>query len=83
MTVFDYIIGALLIIVSLVIVAVVLLQEGRRKGLSGAIAGGAETFLSKGKAKAAEAVFARWTKWIAILFFVLVLAANVVAIVFA
>ena len=58
MTVFDYIIGALLIIVSLVIVAVVLLQEGRRKGLSGAIAGGAETFLSKGKAKAAEAVFA-------------------------
>lgn len=77
MNVWDYILGALLIIASLLIIAVILLQEGRRKGISGVISGGADTFLSKGKAKAAEAILERWTKWIIIVFFVLVLVANI------
>ena len=34
----------------LAVTVVVLLQSGKSAGLSGAIAGGAETFLSKGKA---------------------------------
>ena len=77
MNVWDYILGALLIIASLLIIAVILLQEGRRKGISGVISGGADTFLSKGKAKAAEAILERWTKWIIIVFFILVLVANI------
>jgi len=35
--------------------AVVLLQSGKRSGLSGAIAGGAETFMSKAQAKTWDA----------------------------
>ena len=41
---------------------VVLAQSGKSAGLSGAIAGGADTFLSKNKAKSWDAKLARWTK---------------------
>lgn len=74
----DYLLGGLLILFALLIIAAVLMQEGRKKGLSGTISGGAETFLSKGKAKALDSWLLRWTKYLAIIFFVLVLAANVV-----
>ena len=55
----------------LVLIAVVMLQSGKSAGLSGAIAGGADTFLSKNKAKSWDAKLARWTKWVAIGFMVL------------
>ncbi|MBQ2676107.1 MAG: preprotein translocase subunit SecG [Clostridia bacterium] len=80
MTAIDYVLGSLLILFALIVIAVILLQEGRRKGISGAIAGGADTFLSRGKARAVDAVLSRWTKFIAIGFFVLVLAANIINI---
>lgn len=78
MNVWDYILGSLLIICALLVIIVVLMQQGRRKGISGVIAGGADTFLSRGKAKTADAKLPVITKWIAIAMFVLVLAANVV-----
>lgn len=78
---YDYVLGSLLILLAIVIIAVVLLQEGRRKGVSGVIAGGADTFLSKGKAKAVDAVLARWTKYIALLFMVLVVVCFALSII--
>ena len=48
-----------------------MLQSGKSAGLSGAIAGGADTFLSKNKAKSWDAKLARWTKCVAIGFMVL------------
>ena len=80
MSVVEIIIGALVILVSLVIIAVVLLQQGRRAGINGAISGGADTFLSKNKARTVDASLARWTKYIAILFFVLAIVANIIAL---
>ena len=80
MSVVEYIVGAAVILVSLIIIAVVLLQQGRRAGINGAISGGADTFLSKTKARTADASLARWTKYIAILFFVLAIVANIVAL---
>ena len=59
------------VVFSLVLVAVVMLQSGKSAGLSGAIAGGADTFLSKNKAKSWDAKLARWTKWVAIGFMIL------------
>ena len=76
----EIIIGILVIIVSLFIIAVVLLQQGRRAGINGAISGGADTFLSKNKARTLDASLARWTKYIAILFFVLAIVANIIAL---
>ena len=55
----------------LAVTVVVLLQSGKSAGLSGAIAGGAETFLSKGKAKSLDAKLAKATKWFAIAFVIL------------
>ena len=59
------------VICALFLSAVVLLQSGKSAGLSGAIAGGMDTFLSKNKAKSWDAKLARWTKWVAIAFIVL------------
>ena len=61
------------VVLSLILVAVVMLQSGKSAGLSGAIAGGADTFLSKNKAKSVDAKLARWTKWVAIVWVVLTL----------
>lgn len=76
----EIIIGAVIILVSLIIIAVILLQQGRRAGINGAISGGADTFLSKNKARTVDASLARWTKYIAILFFVLAIVANIIAL---
>ena len=59
------------VLTALFLIAVVLLQSGKSAGLSGAIAGGVDTFLSKNKAKGWDAKLARWTKYVAILFMVL------------
>ncbi len=78
MGVLDIIIGILVLLVSIIVVGVVLLQQGHRAGINGAISGAADTFLSKTKARTADAKLARITKYIAIAFFVLVLIANVI-----
>lgn len=61
------------VIFCLFLIAVVLLQSGKSAGLSGAISGGVDTFLSKNKAKSWDARLAKMTKWVAILFMVLTL----------
>ena len=56
---------------ALAVTVIVLFQSGKRSGLSGAIAGGADTFLSKGKAKTLDAKLAKATKWVGLAFVVL------------
>ena len=73
MTTPQIVLSVIYFVVALVLIAVVMLQSGKSAGLSGAIAGGADTFLSKNKAKSADARLARLTKWIAIVFMVLTL----------
>ena len=79
MTALDYVIGALVLVVSIIVVAVVLLQQGHRSGINGAISGAADTFLYKTKARTADAQLARITKYIALAFFVLVLVGNIIS----
>jgi protein translocase, SecG subunit len=66
------------LITCLFVTVVVLLQSGKRSGLSGAIAGGAETFMSKTKAKTWDARLAKMTKWVALLFVLLTLSLNLI-----
>ena len=80
MGVWEIILGIATILVSLFIIIVILLQQGHRAGITGAISGGADTFLSKNKARTFDATLARFTKYIAILFFVLALVANYIAL---
>lgn len=73
MTVAQIIISIVYFIIALVLIAIVILQSGKSAGLSGAIGGGADTFLSKNKAKSVDSKLAKLTKWIAIAFMVLTL----------
>ena len=75
MSTIEVIFGVILLIFSVAITVIVLLQEGHQQEL-GAITGGADTFLSKNKARSVDAFLARWTKVIALGFFVLVIAIN-------
>ncbi len=80
MSALEYIVGAVVILVSLAIVFIVLFQQGRRAGINGVISGGADTFLSKTKARTWDARLARMTKYFAIAFFVLAIVANIIAL---
>lgn len=62
----------------LAVTVVVLMQSGKSAGLSGTIAGGADTFFAKGKAKSLDAKLARSTKWCALVFAVLTLVLNLI-----
>ncbi len=73
MTTVQIVVSIVYFVVALSLIAVVMLQSGKSAGLSGAIAGGADTFLSKNKAKSADARLAKMTKWVAIVFMVLTL----------
>ncbi|HLS88982.1 MAG TPA: preprotein translocase subunit SecG [Sphingobacteriaceae bacterium] len=63
----KYVLIVLQVIFSIGIIAAVLLQSGRQAGLSGAIAGGAETFF--GKKRGLDQFLARVTLVLAGLFF--------------
>ncbi len=78
MSVVNYILGALLIVASLVMIIVIILQEGNQHGV-GVVSGGADTFFSKNKARTLDVLLAKATKWVAIGFVVVVLALNIIA----
>jgi preprotein translocase subunit SecG len=79
MEVFDMIhtvLITLLIIVAIALIVVVLLQNGKSAGLSGAISGGAEQLFGKQKARGLELILHNATIVLAILFFVLTIAVS-------
>ena len=78
MTTPQLILSIVYFVVSLALIAIVMLQSGKSAGLSGAIAGGADTFLSKNKAKTADARMAKMTKWVAIVFLVLTMVLTLI-----
>lgn len=66
------------IILSIVLIAVVLLQSGKSAGLSGSIAGGAETFFGKNEGRKVEAVLAKWTSIAAVAFIITSVALTLI-----
>jgi len=75
---YHYLFGSILIVASIIITVVVLMQEGRSQNLSGAITGGADSFVGKSKGRTVEGKLERLTKWLIGLFFIIVLAAFLV-----
>ncbi len=55
-------------ILSFIMIVVVLMQSGKAQGMSGAIAGGSETFFGKNKARTIDAILEKWTSVVAIAF---------------
>ena len=62
----------------LALTIIVLMQSGKSAGLSGAISGGADNFLSKGKAKTWDAKLAKLTPIFALVFVVLTFILNII-----
>lgn len=74
----ELVLTILQVISGLVVSVIILLQSGKSAGLSGAIAGGADTFFSKGKSKTLDQKLAKATKWIALVFVLLTLALHII-----
>lgn len=78
MSALNIVFTILQVLSGLALTVIVLMQSGKSAGLSGSISGGADTFLSKGKAKTLDAKLARWTKWFALAFVLLTLVLHFV-----
>ena len=68
------------IILSLALIIAVLMQHGKQQGLSGAIAGGAETFFGKNKGRTIDAMLRKLTSVLAALFIISSIALAVVSV---
>jgi len=66
------------VIVCLTLIFVVILQSGRSAGITGEVAGGAETFFGKNKARTLNGMLGRMTTIAAIIFVVTSLALTIV-----
>ena len=69
-------ITVLQLLAALILILVVLFQSGKSQGLSGAIGGIADSYMSKSKAKSLDAKLAKGTKWVGAVFIVLTLVIN-------
>ena len=68
------VIGIILLVLAVALIALVLMQQGKDKNLSGAIAGGADTFFGKSKANDQNKLLSTATTVISIVFVGLVVA---------
>ena len=80
MTAIDYVLGGILLAAALFLVIAVLMQSGKSHGLSGSIAGGAETFFGKNKGRTVDAMLKKFTAVIASLFVISSIVLAAVAI---
>ena len=77
-SVIETILVALEAVASVALIVVVLLQSGKEAGLSSAISGSSDSYLSKNKKGGLDQVLASSTKWIAIVWVVLTLVLSLV-----
>lgn len=70
------VVTAIFILVCFIITVVILLQEGKQAGLTGAISGAAESYWGKNKGRSMEGKLEKITKVMVVLFFVLSLLLN-------
>lgn len=66
------------ILLSISIIVIVLLQSGKQAGLSGSIAGGAETFFGKNKGRTIDALLSKYTAVAAIGFLITCIALQLI-----
>ncbi|MCL2408329.1 MAG: preprotein translocase subunit SecG [Oscillospiraceae bacterium] len=66
------------LVVCVALMAIIIFQSGKTSGLSGALSGGSDTFLTKNKSKSFDARLARATKWFAGVFVILTIVLNLI-----
>ena len=78
MSVIETILVVLEALCSVALIGVVLMQSGKEAGLSGALAGSSDSYLSKNKKGGLDQVLASSTKWIAMVWVLLTLVLSLV-----
>lgn len=78
MEVVKIILTVLEVIASVILVAVVLMQSGKEAGLSGAISGNSDSYLSKSGKGGLDKMLASATKWVALAWVVLTLVLSLI-----
>ncbi len=78
MPAWEIAVGAVLILISISLIVLILLQQSKSQGLSGAIAGGAETFFGKNKGRTLDAKLNKFTKVLCAVFIVLAFAITLI-----
>ncbi|MDD5603471.1 MAG: preprotein translocase subunit SecG [Eubacteriales bacterium] len=78
MEVLKYVVNAFHILFAVSIIVIVLLQSGKQAGLSGSIAGGAETFFGKNKARTIDAKLSKFTTFAAVFFLITSIALQLI-----
>ena len=78
LSIFNYILMAILLVCAVFLVIAVLLQKTKEDGLSGAITGGADTFYGKDSANHGDVVLKRWTKIVGVIFAICVLVVYII-----
>lgn len=76
MNIITLVVSIVLLVVAVALIIVVLLQDTQGAGLSGAVGGNADTFYGKNKSRTLDAFLNKWTKIIAIAFFILVIGCD-------
>ena len=75
-TVLGYVLGAVILLISIAIIVLVLFQSSKKRGLSGAIGGtSSDSFFGKNQGQTKEKKLARYTTVLSIVFAVLTFAA--------
>lgn len=78
MGVLETILIVLEAICSLALIVIILLQSGKESGLSGALSGSSNSYLSKNKNGGLDQILATSTKWVALAWILLTLALSLV-----
>ena len=73
MEVLKTIVIVLEVLASIALIGIVLMQSGKEAGLSGAIAGNSDSYMSKSKNGGLDKKLASATKWVALVWIVLTL----------
>lgn len=76
MEVVKIILTVLEVIASIALVIIVLMQSGKEAGLSGALSGNSDSYLSKSGKGGLDKLLARATKWVALAWLVLTLVLS-------
>ena len=74
----EIVLGIIIILFAVVLTVLVMMQSGKDKKLSGAIAGGSDSFLSKGNGNKTDALLTRLTLILSIIFGVLIIAMYII-----
>ncbi len=79
LTVIQFVFAVVLLLLAIALIVLVLLQKGKDKKLSGAIAGGSDTYFGKSKAANKDKVLSVTTAVVAVVFTICLLAMYSIA----